>query len=115
MKQTLNYREQTDGYQREGGLGGERVKQVMGIKEGSCPDEHQVIYGIVESLHSIPETHVTLYVNQLELKQELKKKKKEQESIRICLMYVWGMRAHVGCGCFAFVISDRMGALGKQH
>ena len=68
MKQTLNYREQTEGYQREGGLGGERVKQVMGIKEGSCPDEHQVIYEIVQSLHWLPETHVTLYVNQLELK-----------------------------------------------
>ena len=49
MKQTLNYREQTEGYQREGGLGGERVKQVMGIKEGPC-DEHQVMYGSVESL-----------------------------------------------------------------
>ena len=34
---------------------------VMGIKECTC-DEHQVIYGIVESLYYIPETNVTFYV-----------------------------------------------------
>ena len=36
-KQTLNYREQTDGYQRGGGEKG--VKEVMMIEEGTCPHE----------------------------------------------------------------------------
>ena len=36
---------------------------VMGIKEGTCGDEHQVMYGGVESLHRIPEANITLYVN----------------------------------------------------
>ena len=46
-KQTLNYREQTDGYQR----GGKWVTYVMGIKECTCHDEYQVMHGSVESLH----------------------------------------------------------------
>ena len=41
-KQTLNYREQTDGYQRGGGWE-DRVKWVMGINECTC-DEHRVLY-----------------------------------------------------------------------
>ena len=36
------------------------VKQVMGIKEGTC-DEHWVFYRSDESLNSTPETN-TLYV-----------------------------------------------------
>ena len=60
-KQILNYREQTDGCQKEGGWGG-WVKQVIGIKEDTC-DEHQVMYGSVESLYCIPEINLTLYVN----------------------------------------------------
>ena len=36
---------------------------VMGIKEGTCCDEHQVSYGRVESLYCTPETIITLYVN----------------------------------------------------
>ena len=35
------------------------VKQVMGIKEGTC-DEPKVIYVSDESLNSIPETNITL-------------------------------------------------------
>lgn len=31
-------------------------------------DEHWVMYEIAESLHSIPETNKTLYINELELK-----------------------------------------------
>ena len=56
-KQTLNYKEQTDGYQREGHE--RRVKQVMGIKEGTC-NEHEVMF---ESLYDTPETNITLYIN----------------------------------------------------
>lgn len=40
-KQTLNTRVQTDGDQR-GGAGG-WGRQVMGTKEGTCPDEHGVM------------------------------------------------------------------------
>ena len=39
------------------------TKQVTGIKEGTCHDEHQVLYGSAESLHHTPETNTTLYVN----------------------------------------------------
>lgn len=35
QKQSLNYREHTDGQQRGGGWG----KQVLGMKEGTCHDE----------------------------------------------------------------------------
>ena len=38
------------------------VKQVMGIKEGTC-DENQVLYVSVESPNSTVETTITLYVN----------------------------------------------------
>ena len=43
------------------------MKQVMGMKECAC-DEHRVMYGSVESLNSVPETKITLYVNQMEFK-----------------------------------------------
>ena len=33
-----------------------------GIKKGTC-NEHQVLYGSVESLCCTPETNITLYVN----------------------------------------------------
>ena len=41
-KQTPNYREQTDGYQRE--EGGGWVKQMMVIKQCACDDKHWVLY-----------------------------------------------------------------------
>ena len=43
--------------------GGGRAKWVMGIKEGTCWDEHWVFYISDESLNSTPETIITLYVN----------------------------------------------------
>ena len=42
-------------------------EKMMQIKEGTCCDEHQVMYGIVESLYCTPETNVTL-LTLLELK-----------------------------------------------
>ena len=60
-KQTLNYSEQTEGYQREG-QGQEQGKQLMGMKGYTC-DEHWVLYGSAESLYCTPETNITLYVN----------------------------------------------------
>ena len=57
-KQTLNYREQSDGYQRGGQWG--RRNWVMGMKEGTCPHEQWVIYGSVESLYCTPKTNITL-------------------------------------------------------
>ena len=38
----------------------------MGIKEGTCWEEHWVLYVSDESLNSAPEINTTLYVNQLE-------------------------------------------------
>ena len=35
----------------------------MGTKEGTCYDEHGVVYVNDESLNSTPETNITLYVN----------------------------------------------------
>ena len=40
-QETLKYWEQTEG----GWGGGERGKWVMGIEEGTCWDEHWVLYG----------------------------------------------------------------------
>ena len=46
--------------------GGERLGCVgeagVGLKACTC-DEHQVLYGNVESLHCTPETNITLHVN----------------------------------------------------
>ena len=39
------------------------AKQVMGIKRGTCCDEHRVSYASDESLNSTPETNITLSVN----------------------------------------------------
>lgn len=41
-KQSISYREHTDGYQRGGGCGGGGVKRIVRIKEGAC-DEHWVL------------------------------------------------------------------------
>ena len=40
----------------------------MGIKEGTCGDEHWVMYESVEPLHCTPETNIVLYVNYTESK-----------------------------------------------
>ena len=61
MKQTLNYREQTEGCWKGDGQRGQ-VKWVMSIKEGTC-DEQWVLYVGNESLNSTPETDITLYVS----------------------------------------------------
>ena len=47
----------------DGGRENGWAKWVMGIKEGTCYDEHWVLYVRDESLNSTPETNFTLYVN----------------------------------------------------
>ena len=42
---------------------GGRAKGVRGIKEDTCWDEHWILYVSDESLNSIPEIIITLYVN----------------------------------------------------
>ena len=42
----------------------------MVIKGGRGCDEHQVMYGTVESLYYTPETNRTLYVNDTEILSE---------------------------------------------
>lgn len=37
----------------------------MGIKEGACHDEYQVMCGMVKSLYCIPESNIILYVNHI--------------------------------------------------
>ena len=50
-----------------GQVGGRRARWVMGTKEGTC-DEQWVLYVSDESLNSIPEANIAMYVNQLEFK-----------------------------------------------
>ena len=45
-----------------GVLGGDGLNGGRGIEEGTCWDEHWVLYVSSESLNSIPEI-ITLYVN----------------------------------------------------
>ena len=45
----------------------------MGIKEGICCDEYQILYESDESRNSTPETNITLFVNQ-NLNKKLKQK-----------------------------------------
>ena len=40
----------------------------MGIKEGTCYDEHGVLHVSDQSLNSIPETNIALYANYLKFK-----------------------------------------------
>lgn len=40
-------------------------KQVMGMREDTCGDELQVMYGTVESLYRTPEASITLYGNEV--------------------------------------------------
>ena len=44
---------------------------LMGIKEGSCWDEHWVLYVSDESQNSTPETITTIYVNYLGFKKKM--------------------------------------------
>ena len=44
-------------------MGGGGAKWVIGIKEGTCWDEHWVLYISDESLGSTPETNAAPYVN----------------------------------------------------
>ena len=67
--ESLNYREQTEGWWRK--VGGEWARWVIGIKEGAC-DEHWVFYVSDESLNSTPEINFTVYANQ-NLDKNLKK------------------------------------------
>ena len=46
---------------------GRWAKWVMGIKEGTC-DGHWLLYVSEKSLNPIPETNITLYVNEMEFK-----------------------------------------------
>ena len=58
----------------------ERGKWVMGIEEGTCWDEHWVLYVSDESQESTPKTKstlYTLYVGQLDNKLYLKKQKQK--------------------------------------
>ena len=41
-------------------MGGGGVKQVMGMRECICDDEHWTMYRNVESLYYRPETNITL-------------------------------------------------------
>ena len=42
----------------------------MGIKEGTCHDEHWVLYGRGDSLYCTPETNITLLtIQEVKLKQ----------------------------------------------
>jgi len=71
-KQTLNYREQSDGYWRVWG-----VKQVMVLRMAlvlstGCCDE---------SLNSTPETNIAMYVDWLGFEQKLGEKKKNTVSV----------------------------------
>ena len=44
-------------------VGGGWARWVMGIKEGTCCEEHWVLCVSDESLNSAPETNIALYVN----------------------------------------------------
>ena len=64
----------------------------MGIKEGTCWDEHWVLYVSDESLDSPPKAKTKLYVNQV----ENKKKKKERNRILIIENKVMVTRGEMG-------------------
>lgn len=46
-----------------GQVGGEQGKAVLGMKEGTCHGEHQVMHWRVQSPYRTPETSIPLYVN----------------------------------------------------
>lgn len=44
-----------------------------GIKQGTCSEGHWLVCVSDESVNSVPQTHITLYVNSLEFKYFFKK------------------------------------------
>ena len=44
------------------------IEQMMGTKGCTYRDEHQVLYGSVESLYRTPEANITLYFNWTKIK-----------------------------------------------
>ena len=60
-KRLFNVREQTEGWWRD--VGGGQARWVMGIKEGTCWDEHWVLYVSDESLNAPPEMSHYMLIN----------------------------------------------------
>ena len=60
------------------------MKQVKVIKEGICPNEHWMMYGIVESLYCTPEANIVLYVNYIGIKIFQKLSYLSEHSILCC-------------------------------
>ena len=60
-QEILKDREQTECWWREEGVRWARL--VMGIKMGTCCDEHRVLYVSDESVNFTPETSIVLYAN----------------------------------------------------
>ena len=61
IKQTLKYREQTEGCWRGGRWG--NGLQVMNTEEGICCDEHWVLCVNDEPLNATPETNIAVDTN----------------------------------------------------
>ena len=57
-------------------MGGGWARWLMAIKEGTCYNEHWVLYISNESLNSTPETDIASYANSLECTYFFEKKKK---------------------------------------
>ena len=74
----------TENKLRADGGAGERGKWVMGIEEGTCGDEHWVLYGSDESRESTPKTKSTLYihcVSQFDIKFYIRGEKGTPENV----------------------------------
>ena len=48
------------------------MPQEMGMNEGTCPEEHRVLYGSVESLNCTPETNIQCILTTWHLNKNLK-------------------------------------------
>ena len=59
-------------------MGGGWARWVMGTKEGTCWNQPWVLDASDESLNSIPETDIALYVNEPELKYDFQNKLKNK-------------------------------------
>ena len=66
----------------------------MGIKGCVCCAAHLVVHASIESLYCTSESNITLYANQLEFKQKLKKEKEktnhQTRKKRKCGIYTMG-------------------------